>query len=63
MKLYAIIIVVLAIAFGVFRIVFVPREDLNEQDKAKIKKLITIISATMIFSMLCIIIGTMLNKQ
>ncbi len=63
MKLYAIIIVVLVIVFGVFRIVFVPREDLNEQDKVKIKKLITIISATLIFSMLCIIIGTMLNKQ
>lgn len=63
MKLYAIIIVVLVIVFGVFRIVFVPREDLNEQDKVKIKKLITIISATLIFSMLCIIIGTMFNKQ
>ncbi|MCR5479868.1 MAG: hypothetical protein K6F27_08450 [Ruminococcus sp.] len=61
MKLYAIIIVILVVAFGVFRIVFVPRKDLNEQEKTKIKKLIAIISATLIFSMLCIIAGKMLN--
>ena len=37
MKLYTIIIVILVVAFGVFRIVFVPRKDLNEQEKTKTK--------------------------